>query len=189
MRVSARLDLGLRPALVQQVLDLKQRRDFVRRGRRLGRAASSSLARASSQRGQPGGDPVDFLRGQPLPVPDLVDDVFGRLGQEVRVVQFGGGADASSFSAAARSFSSRRRSAATSTVPEVSSSTTTVPRLSRTSTDAVGAKSVGRLGQPRQRRHRGDLGARGRPRRRPPAGPAPSAGRPAPGRCGTGASR
>ena len=49
---------------------------------------------------------------------------------------------ANSFCAAARSFSSRRRSAATSMVPEVSSSTMTMPPLSPTSSAADGVKSA-----------------------------------------------
>ena len=130
MRAVLGSSLRLRPALVEQMLDLQQRRDLVGRGFGLD-------VRSSCQRGQPGGDPLDLFAGHLLAVPDLVDDVVGRLGQELLVAELAA-VCANSFCAAARSFSSRRRSAATSTVPEVSSSTTTVPRDSRTSTAADG---------------------------------------------------
>src|SRR6478609_4103134 len=46
----------------------------------------------SSKRGQPCGDSVDFLAGELLAAPDLVDDVDRGLGQERLVVEFGVGA-------------------------------------------------------------------------------------------------
>ena len=90
----ARLDAGLRPALIQQVLDLQQGRDLVRGGSQSGdRLPSPAVrkSRSSLQPSQPGGDPVGLLLRQLLAVADLADDRFRRLGQEVRVAQFGGG--------------------------------------------------------------------------------------------------
>ena len=89
---------------------------------------------------------------------------------------------------AARSFSSRLRSAATSTVPDVSSSTITVPLGSRPPPRRGGGEPVAGLGEPRQRVHGRDLvdqadAARAADRARP------SADRPDPDRCGTGGSR
>ena len=148
----ARLDLGLRPALVQQVLHLKQRRDLVRcRSGRFGSQSMPSCRPASRAVIRSTSSPATCWRAR-----ILATTSSGALARNASLPSLAAG-HASSFCAAARSFSSRRRSAATSTVPEVSSSTSTVPRDSRTSTDAVGVNPSLGVGQPRQRRHGGDL--------------------------------
>ena len=133
------------------------------------------------QIGQPCGDPLDL----PLPAvwrPGSSHDVGGSLGQERRVVEFGRGA-CQFLLRRARSFSSRRRPAATSTVPEVSSSMLTVPR------------TAGPPPARWRRSRRPDWSARPAPSPREPmvgqaAGSTPVsragtfAGRPGPGRCG-----
>ena len=85
MRAVLGSSLRLRPALVEQVLDLEQRRDLVRGGVR-------RRARVICRLGQPRGDPVDFFAGQLLAGADLVDDVRGRLGQEGLVAELACGA-------------------------------------------------------------------------------------------------
>ena len=140
-----RLDLGFRPTLVEfrcstSVSSASRPATGLVRHRTPAARLGSVIAIAA--RPACAVMPLDLLAGQLLAGADLVDDLVGRLGQERLVGRACRSVPASSFSAAARSFSSRRRSAATSTVPEVSSSTATVPRASRTSTDAVGGEAV-----------------------------------------------
>ncbi|ETB48559.1 dihydrofolate synthase, partial [Mycobacterium avium 11-0986] len=138
----AGLDLGLRPALVQQVFDLQQRGDLVRGGDRVGNVV---LRRPVGRLGHCSTASRALIRS--------LSSCASRCRSRILSTTCGGAlarksslaslavVDASSLWAAARSFSSRRRSAATSMLPEVSSSTTTVPPRSRTSTDADGRKS------------------------------------------------
>ena len=140
-------------------------------------APADSRPGDSREPGQAAVDALHLFAGHLLAGPDLVDDGVGRLGQELLVARASPSVCANSFCAAARSFSSRRRSAATSTVPDVSSSTTTVPRDSRTSTDADGVKpSAGSVSQANAPTA-ADLGVQIGARRPRPAGQAPADGR------------
>ena len=80
---------------------------------------------------------------RPQPIADLVDDGGGRLGDEGLVAELGASACVGSLRAAARSFSSRLRSAATSIAPDRSSSTVT-PAGRRASRSARSRRRPGR---------------------------------------------
>ncbi len=164
----------------------RPRRAWVRPGSRRRSGTRALMA----QSGQAGGDPVDFLAAPPAGVPGSCRPPPRAPWPGTRRCRAWPVVPANSFCAAARSFSSLRRSAATSTVPEVSSSTTTVPprqpHLDRCGRGEVLVTGSVSQASARHRRRHGRPDPRCRCRT---AGQAPAGGRPDPGRCGTGAPR
>ena len=128
-----RFDLGLGPALVEQMLDLKQRRDLVRcRSRRRSRIIAEG----------PTGPRCGRLPRWPARCRSriLATTSSGALARNASLLEFRCGTGRFLLCGRKILLQAATLGGNVSTVPDVSTSTTTVPRDRRTSMDAVGLK-------------------------------------------------